>query len=725
MRRSKMALLSFSMMICLSIIFGAVWPAFAHQPLPNDKTFWFQSDVRQSVFIRSHRVDVEIDNQIARTRIEQVFVNDSSLVAEGTYVFPLPQGVTVSDLVMYIDGVPIQSQILEKDEARRIYDEIVRQLRDPALLEYIGTNAIQASVFPIPAGESRKLEIEFNQLIPVENGLLKYVYPLRTNHLSSLPVEELSIRVHGISNDSISNIYSPTHPISISRTGDNEFVAGFETSNSRENSDFNLYYAVAGDEINLNLLSYRESANEDGFFTLLVSPPVEVDEERVIPKDVIIVLDQSGSMYGDKWDQARLAADYVLDNLNASDRFNVVVFSTGVNVFGSGMQNLGQVDEAKAWIKSLEAIGGTNIDSALKTALEMIDRERQTVVLFMTDGLATEGITGSADILSNVEGYIAPNTRIFTFGVGDDVDTFLLDQISSAYRGTSAYVRPNEAIDEEVGNLYNKISAPVLTDLELTVDGVQLYDVYPALDAIPDLFIGSQLVIVGRYRGDAENASIELSGEVENERHVFTYNSLNFRSNAGGEELIPRLWATRRIGDLLNTIRLNGENPEVVDSIVRLSIRYGIITPYTSFLITEDDIFSQTGRDRAVEEAEAQTSQIGSSASGSAAVNSSESMREMADADTAFAVPAAPTDGGSANSQTPLQIVGDRTFLWRNDTWIDTTFNQDEMTPQEIVFLSDAYFELLEHDARVAQFYALGEHVIFVLDGVAYEVVAE
>lgn len=720
--------------LCVVLISSNIALAFygdagsAYRPAQEPPTF------RQSVFIKSHRVDVQINNQIARTRVEQIFVNEGSTMAEGTYIFPLPRGVTVSDLLMYIDDIPIQSQILEKDEARAIYDRIVRQMRDPALLEYIGNDAIQASVFPIPAGEQRKLVIEFNQLLPVEAGLVHYVYPLRTRHITPLPVGELSIRVEVNSNDPISNIYSPTHPIAIDRQNDTKFVAGFETSYSQESTDFSLYYGLANEEVNLNLLTYRESADEDGFFTLLVSPPVEVDSERVIPKDVIVIIDKSGSMFGDKWKQARDAAKYVLDHLNEQDRFNVVLFSTGVDVYALEMQGLDEVNDAKGWLDMVEPLGGTNIDAALKTALEMADRERQTVILFLTDGLPTEGVTEVKAILSNVEGYTNPATRIFAFGVGDDVDTFLLDQIAQGYRGASAYVRPAESIDAEVSTLYSKISSPLLTNLELVIDGVQVYDLYP--DRLPDLFIGSQLVVAGRYRGNANNATITLSGNVEGDTESFSYSNLNFRANAGGEVLIPRLWATRKIGQLINSIRLNGENPELVDSIVRLSIRYGIITPYTSFLITEDDIFSQVGVERARREAEEAAADL-SETTGAGAVGAAQGGQSMSNADRAAPAPTsgvwedgegyfgggeAPRDGGSGPA--PLQVVADRTFLWRDGTWIDTTYNPDEMEPVQIEFLSDEYFDLLDLDERVALFFALGEQIIFVLDGTAYEIVS-
>lgn len=731
-----------TLVLCLVMVSVSILPALASHDTAPTTISAQDTTPRQPVFIRSHRVNVEITDQIARTSIEQIFVNEGSRAAEGTYVFPLPPGVTISDLVMIIDDVPIEAQILERDEARAIYDEIVRQLRDPALLEYVGTNAIQASVFPIPPGEERKLVIEYTQLLTVENGLVNYVYPLKTRHISPLPVGSLSISVSVDSNDAISNIYSPTHPIAVDQRSDTQFVVGFETSNTRETNDFSLYYGLASDEINLNLLSYREGANEDGFFTLLVSPPVEIDEDRIIPKDVVIVLDQSGSMFGDKWNQARDAAKFVLDNLNSEDRFNIVVFSTGVRVFSTEMQSPSEANEAKTWLDSLEAIGGTNIDEALSTALAMADADRQTVVLFLTDGLATEGEIETSVILENTESAISENTRIFTFGVGDDVDTFLLDTLSQDYRGAGAYVRPLERIDEEVSSLYNKISAAVLTNLELTFDGIDVYDVYPDINSLPDLFIGTQLVIVGRYRGSADDVTLTLSGKVEAETQTFVYDGLDFRANAGGEALIPRLWATRRIGDLMNSIRLNGENPELVDSIVRLSIRYGIITPYTSFLITEDDIFTQTGQDRAREEAEANFGDFDDDASGAAAVEASEESRDLSSADTAAPLPTtageSPADetdalGGTDGegyfdgneTQEPIRVVSDRTFLWRDNTWVDTTYNADTMEPTQIEFLSDEYFDLLDQDDRVAEFYALGEHVIFVLDGQAYEIVSE
>jgi Ca-activated chloride channel family protein len=323
--------------------------------------------------------------------------------------------------------------------------------------------------------------------------------------------------------------------------------------------------------------------------------------------------------------------------------------------------------------------------------------------------------------------------RIFTFGVGDDVDTFLLDQLYQKFRGAGTYVRPDEQIDEEVSGLYNKISSPVLTNIEVEFDGILVEEMFPSAP-LPDLFAGTQVIIVGRYR-DGGSATIRLTGELEGERQTYTYEA-NFPDRAGGEVFIPRLWATRKIGSLLNAIRLYGENPELVDSIVRLSIRYGIITPYTSFLIEEQDIFTQTGMEEAQNQVSASADQAFGQVSGEAAVDAAESAAGLYEAEAPM-MPAPTADafreGADGNGAPPpgepsgqvVQYAGDRTFVRRDGMWIDTLYNADEMTPTQIVFLSDAYFDLLELDPVIGEYLALGDHVLFVWDGQAYEVIPE
>lgn len=721
----------------------AVMPASAQGciPCPPDvictmecRPWWGVSTNPEWLKIDHHRVSVEIDQQIARTEVSMEWVNEGNGLAEGTFLFPLPMGAAVENLVMYINNQPIEARILDAGEAREIYDAIVRQYRDPALLEFVGMGAVQANVFPIPPGESRRIEITYSQILEVDNGLIHYVYPFDITRLTTYrPVEEASISVRVTSDDPIGSIYSPSHNIAIARQGDNRFRVGFEASNYAPDQDFSLYYGVASETISVNLLSYRESANQDGFFMLLVQPPLEIPEEQVIPRDIIIVLDQSGSMQGSKWDQARQAAAYVLDNLNPQDRFNVILFSTGWRLFSNQLESSDVAQEAIDWINGMFAEGGTDINGALTTALSMAHAERPTAILFMTDGLATEGETRTPQILANLQAASSPNIRIFTFGVGDDVDTVLLDSIARDFRGASTYVRPTQRIDEEVASLYNKISAPVLRDVEVTFDGVRVESVYPALP-LPDLFAGTQLTIVGRYRGSAEDVTVTLSGEVNGERQTFIYDGFNMRARAGGEGFIARLWATRRIGELLNTIRLNGENAELIDSIISLSIRYGIITPYTSFLIEEDDILSQLGRDAAAAQFSARSADMGfNTSSGAGAVAAADALGGMAEAAAPMMMPqatmAAPGLGGGgaefeAPAQSPIQTIDGKTFIRQDGVWTDTSFDPDTMTTVEIAFLSDAYFDLLTDYPELARYLALGEQVIVVYDGVAYQITA-
>ncbi|NDJ61813.1 MAG: VWA domain-containing protein [Chloroflexi bacterium] len=710
-----------------------------------------------------HRVNVQIENQIARTEVNMQFVNEGDGLAEGTFVFPLPQGAAVDQLTMYINGVPIEARILEAGEARGIYNEIVRQYRDPALLEYVGTQAIQANVFPIPPGENRRIELAYTQVLDVDNGLIQYIYPMDVTQLTTRrPIEDAIITVNVISNDPVSTIYSPSHDIAISREGEDRFRVGFERSFYRPEQDFSLFYGIASDTINVNLLTYRESATDDGFFMLLVQPPLTPPEDQIIPRDIIVVLDQSGSMSGPKWDQAREAASYVLDRLNPRDRFNVVLFSTGWRVFSNNMEDRDLAPQAVDWINGQFAEGGTDINGALTTAMQIADAERPTTILFLTDGLATEGVTETDGILRNIAEVARPNARIFTFGVGDDVDTFLLDALVRDYRGTGSYVRPNERIDEEVESLFSKISAPVLADVVLDFGDVAVDSLYPQ-QPLPDLFAGTQLTIVGRYRfGDDVN--ITLSGNVDGEAVNFIYDDMNFREVAGGEAFIARLWATRRIGELLNQIRLSGETDELVDSVISLSLRYGIITPYTSFLIEEDDILSQTARERAEDELAAIGGELAEAQSGARAVDAADAFAGLSAADAplqmtmapalAFGPPTpAPTASlpagrpgsppGASNmqpeatqppvppaappqsAQNPIQTVGDKTFILQNDVWTDTTFEPDTMTTTEVVFLSDAYFELLADIPQLSEYFAIGDRVIVVYEGTAYEVVTE
>lgn len=658
--------------------------------------------------VKNHNVTVTIENQVARTHIDQTFVNDGEFQLEGTYVFPLPADATISDFAMYVDGQRLEGKILDRDQARQIYEDIVRRKQDPALLEYIGRNAFQARIFPIPPHSEKRVEISYAQVLKIENGLVKYVYPLSTERFSNRPLDNVSVNISLQSPQALKAIYSPTHSVSVARDGDFRARIGYEDRNVKPDRDFVLYYSVSPRDVDATLLTYQPDASADGFFLLLVTPSVQVDTHHVIAKDVILVLDTSGSMQGDKIVQAKSALKYVLEQLQPTDRFNIITFATALVPFADSLQPASARGEAQQFVERITASGSTDINRALLEALRNVDRERPTILIFLTDGLPTVGETDAQKILDNVARDAPSNVRLFSFGVGDDVNTILLDSLSDKYRGASAYVRPGERIDETVSEFYAKVSTPVLTDLAIDWGGLQTYDVYPY--PLPDLFAGSQLVIAGRYKSGGPT-QVTLKGTLNGQPQSFVFQDLSFVRH-GGDDFIAPLWATRKIGYLLTQIRLHGETKEAIDEIVALAIRYGIVTPYTSFLIEEgSDVLTPDGRTRAATELKAQAAPTSAPASGSGAVDKSVTNQGLKNANTA---------PGSGDGQ--VKHIADKAFILREGVWIDTTFDPSKMTTTKYKFGGAEYFALLSQHPDWGKYLSVGTKVIVVLSGSAIEI---
>jgi Ca-activated chloride channel family protein len=671
--------------------------------------------------IRNHHVSVTIQDQVAVTHVDQVFYNPNDWEIEGTYVFPLPVGAAVSNLTLWIDGEPVDGQVLEASQARQVYEDIVRSMRDPALLEYVDRGAVQARIFPIPPRGERRVELEYSQVLASENGLVRYVYPLSTEKFSVLPLEEVSVSVDVESSMPIRAVYSPSHDVGISRESEYHIIAGYEEKNILPDTDFALYYSLGETEA-FHILSYRDPgdlADPDGFFLTLIAPRLDI-ETQFIPKDIILVLDKSGSMDGEKFRQAQDALRYILNHLNPEDRFNIISFSTGIETYASSLRPADEVNEALPWVDRLSAEGSTDINRALLEAASLADIERSTYLIFLTDGLPTEGVVDSQQILDNLEESATDNLRLFSFGVGYDVDTFLLDSLARDHHGTSTYVLPGERLDEILSAFYEKVSTPVLTDLSLNFDELPVFDLYP--DPLPDLFAGSQIILVGRYRGGGET-DVTLQGEFNGEPQIFSFPGQELETDSrsgssGPEAAIPRLWATRKIGYLLNQIRLHGPEQEIIDQIVKLSIRYGIVTPYTSYLVTEEMPLGAEQQERIAEaEFDAMSAIPTASTFGQEAV---EKASEQGAMEGSVNVAAPPSEVANV-----VQIVGSRTFILSENTWIDTAFDPDTMEPVEVPFLSDKYFTYLGENPELAGAFALGQKVIAISDGIAYQVVEE
>lgn len=668
--------------------------------------------------IRYHRVTVTIEDQVATTKVDQVFRNDSKMAAEGTYVFPLPPGAVVQNFVMWVDGQPIEGQILPADKAREIYEGYVRRQRDPALLEYVGRDAVQARIFPIPAGEERRIQLEYTQILSLEEGMLHYRYPLNTERFSALPLEQVSIYVSLTSKTPLRTIYSSSHQNEVVITRDEAYRAtvSYEANHVLPDRDFELYASTTTDDIGANLLTYQTGA-EDGFFLLMLTPALEIETRRVLPRDILLVLDTSGSMDGEKLKQAQDALAYILRRLNPEDRFNVVAFSSGARAYAHALQGPQEAEAAIEWVYRLEALGGTNIYHGLSEALMHADETRPTVVVFLTDGMATEGIVDDDKLLSVVAQEAPSSTRIFPFGVGYDVNTLFLDQLAADHRGVPAYVAPQERIDEKVSAFYGRIQSPVLTNIALDFGGVQTYDVFPT--PLPDLFAGTQLIIAGRYSGSGAQ-TIMLTGEVEGQRETYTYAG-NFTASSD-KDFIPRLWASRKIGYLLTQIRLYGEKEEWISAVVSLSLRYGIITPYTSFLVEEPgNVLSTEGRARAADELTEYFQAAPMAPSGEKAVEDAVMRQEMESAAAAPTADAMPAPDGALANASSVRYVGDKTFLCQVNVCTDTAYIPDKMTPQTIIFMSEAYWQLTATQPELSAYFAVAEETYFVApDGTAY-----
>ena len=702
-RRIALAVIAFALAIPAPAIAQTGDDVIVEPPIPCP--WWRCDDVEPDVVVESYRIEAVIENGVATTVVTQVLRNDSDFVAEGVFLFPLPADAAVTGLTLWIDGEPVSGEILEGETARRTYEDIVRRTRDPALLEFVDDGLLRLSVFPMPANSTRTVEIEYRQALATDGGLVRYRTPLGAEHNAT--IEEISAHLE-IRNDSgVKAIHSPTHDVSIDRPDDDTAIVGFESDGS-DPGEFVLYHSTDAGPISLDVVTYREDGQ--GYFLLLVSPGLATAQE-VVAKDLVLVLDTSGSMEGEKFTQAQDAARFVLDNLNPADRFEVIAFSTGTDAYAGSLQPASEASLARSWIGGLSAGGSTNIDLALRQAFELDSGERPLYVIFLTDGLPTEGVTEAAEILERLEGRGSDTASVFAFGVGYDVDTFLLDSIAREHHGTTTYVAPTEEIDRAVESLYSKVASPVMTSIAIEVNGVDVSDLHPA--PLPDVFSGGQLVAVGRYDEPGE-ATVILHGTVRGEPTTRIFENVVFGDD-GGDDTIPRLWATRKIGDLLRQVRLEGADEETIDQIVRLSIRWGIVTPYTSYLVEGDAPFGEEALDEISRAATRSALSTTAPASGEAAFDAADVAASMSDSDLA-----APPDDQYADV---VRVAGGRTFLLSDGVWIDTTYDPD-MATIRVPFGSEAYFALAASSRAVSDALTVGPSVVLVHDGTAYQVVA-
>lgn len=708
-------------------------PPMPGPPLPIDPPMpWPPEPIPPQNFpvaVELYQVSAVVDGPVASVTVKQIFRNDSARTVEGTYIFPLPLDALPSSLQLLIDGEMVEGQMYDRDEARSIYENIVRRERDPALLEFLGNGLFQINVFPIPAGSTRTVELTYEHAVTADNGLYQFVAPLRAYVAGSGAAEVVSVGVKLLNQDGLRTIYSPSHDISIERTGDDSALIGFEGRGADTQSDFTLYFGTDESAIGANLISYKP-AGEDGYFMLLVAPSLEAGAEQVVERDLVLVLDVSGSMQGTKIKQAREAARFVVSQLNEGDRFNLITFSTGSRLWQRDLQevNSATVADAEEWIDRIAASGSTDINRALLEAMNQFgsDRTRPAYIIFMTDGQPTMGETDPEDILENaLENQPRERSlRLFAFGVGFDVNTDLLNSLSSDLGGRAGYVKPDQDIEEIVGDFAAQIAKPVLSDVGLGLGGDMVVDeLYPF--PLTDLFAGEQLLVVGRYRNGGP-VELEITGNVNGEPITYVYPG-EVLEERGGEPFIARLWATRKIGALLAQIRREGYNQELVDAVIELSLEYGIVSPFTSYLVLEPGMGSA---EPLVMEAPAALSapSLRRDAAPAAAAAAEELAAAPAAGEGAVAAAEARSDLQSAQTVAEAEQVRyleGKSFVrrgWVNDAdgnpvefWVDTAV-EEGVTPEVVEFASERYFELVEDDT-VARWLSLSPEMIVVIEG--------
>jgi Ca-activated chloride channel family protein len=671
--------------------------------------------------VNAHQVDVQIDDQIARVQVRQTFNNPGPQALEAEYLFPLPADGVVQDFVLTVDGREIPGKVLDREEARRFYENIVRRRKDPALLEYMGRGLFKTSVFPIPPGKDSQVSLGYNEVLGRNGDLVTFAYPLGAAGPCRQPVSELRIAGQIRGSRAISSVYSPTHSVQVQRPSETTARFEFRQTQACPQGDFRLLYNMADEDVGLALLSYRPSTAEAGYFLMLASPKLGPAGAAILPKTIVFVMDKSGSMTGQKLEQAKSSLRFVLRNLNRDDTFNIVTYDSVVAVFKPELQrgDPATVAEALQFVDTISAGGSTDIDGALRTAMGLLTADgRPAYVLFMTDGLPTAGEQRVAAIVENCRRANGVRARLMGFGVGDDVNAHLLDKLVAENFGASHYVRPNADIEEPISRLYSQLSAPVLSEVSLDFPGLDRGLSYPQV--LPDVFRGSQLLVVGRYH-EGGPVDVTLRGRSGDGTQAFGHHAVLDQDRAAYAcAFVEKLWAHRRVGWLIDQIDLHGPNQELVDEIVRLSTRHGILTPYTSFLA---DGQVQLGDSRNVRRAHDQLEKLRIS-SGREGVGQREGkaayMQHAAAPEVGMAM-SCDMQGNFSEVQTVYNL-GTKTFYNKEGRWKDSTVGAaQEGAAIRVVRFSADYFDLASRLAPFeTQYLALNGEIVVDVGGQTY-----
>ena len=689
------------------------------------------------VYRQTSDVRVDLVDRVLHYEITETFVNRGGRVGEADFMFPLPKDAAFQDLKLSINGEMVSGETMSADRARQIYEEIVRRQRDPALLEWMGYGLLRARIFPIAPGEVKKVVVRFQTVAQREGDALRvdYFRGLRTNQVATgYPEGRVSFVLTYPNDPMYGTAYSPTHSIYEDRYASNDYDAGPADSDrfasSYRGSVRRFEVRDARGEVTL-LIPIRRSTsaaislltnapgNDDGFALITITPPAV--RPRAVPRDVTFVIDVSGSMNGQKIEQARSAGKQLLHTLSQMDRFRLIDFSSDVRTFRDDFSyaTRDNLRAAERYLDDLDAQGSTNISGALEEALSAPTQSgRLPIILFLTDGQPTVGERDPSVIAGNVAKHLGPR-RLFTFGVGADLNVSLIEQLALGGRGTASFVRPDESVERAVGIVASRLTSPLVTDVRVHADGVRLRKMHPGGPV--DIFAGEDLVLLARYDGSG-NAVIRVDGQTTN-GPVSWASRVVFPDRTRENPFVARLWATQRIGYLSAEKRKNGGSREIDDEIRELGERFGIPTEFSSYLVVEPGMNRGQQFGRRSDVSQGVVTGIAGNTAASAPAPAQFEAAKAASAQRAVTSIAAADSAAGTISDERVKRAGTYTFVLRAGVWTDTRYKNSGPVLRVKPF-SDAYFKLIELQPDLREPLSVGERVVVSGHSMAIELAA-
>ena len=554
-------------------------------------------------------VDVLIDNQHARVRVMQIFDSHSSQILEGKYLFALPQTASIFDFAVWDADVRIPGVMMEKRRANKVYSEIKQQQVDPGLLqqddEHEGRSAFSAKVFPIPAYGTKRVEIEYTEVLPVDGLASHFTFPLKPSFGDAQRVEEFNLHLHVLSDYPIAPISEDrrAYPLAVTKSEPNEFEADFHASGLELKEDFSFDYRIEVPESTLSFTTFRApeqisaydlrdpalaAQNPNGYFEArtIFNQNAGANGQNRQPRNVILLLDTSLSMYGEKLKRAVEALDYFLNSLSPQDHFDLVLFSEETYAFSPAPlpATPDNVERALAFIRNSMLGSGSDLRKVLEKAVELSSQfpQGERSIVLVSDANPTLGTRNLKQILQTLPPNNGANsTRVFAFGLGSDANGTLLEELAKTGHGYFARARETEDITTALKIFFDHVGSTSIENSRLTSnDASNLYQVYATGDYS---FDGSSLAFVGRYRRPSPQATVTVTGQFGTETIKLSRDAV-LPELAEIHSHLPRVWARARVDALLREMDLNGEREDYIAEIIRLSQKYRFVTPYTAFI---------------------------------------------------------------------------------------------------------------------------------------------